>query len=272
MELKIVSPKECNRWDLADRALDEFGNIFELADDIKRNGQIEPILVRPVKNKDFKYEVIAGARRWKACLETNQDIKVLVQNLSDTEAMIAQIRENEKLKLSDYSKGLSYSRLIQSKTTTVTELASILKCSRTKLHSFLSFAQIPDKIWQAVGKKDKVSSRSAAAILALSKKGEEYINALISIAEEIRLGAGSTTIERLVQKELVGEFIEKEQEQTVKSPSGQVLAKWKEGKLYFAEDLPLDKDKFNKMLINFFSTENQEQNYQINVEKNHEQV
>jgi hypothetical protein len=38
--------------------------------------------------------------------------------------------------------------------------------------------------------------------------------------------------------------------------SGQVLAKWKDGKLYFAKDLKLDKKKFNQMLIDFFNLEN----------------
>lgn len=253
MQLKTISPLECNRWDLADRALEEFGNIFELANDIKRNGQIEPILVRPVKNKNFNYEVIAGARRWKACLETNQKIKVLVQELSDTEAVIAQIRENEKLKLSDYSKGLSYSKMIQSKTTTISELASILKCSKAKLHNFLCFDKIPDKIMQAIGRKDKVSSRSAATILALGKKGKDYINALVNIAEEIRLGAGSSTIEKLVQQELRGELGTNEQEEIIIGKNNEILATWKPNGIVFARGLNVNKGKFNKMLADFFA-------------------
>ena len=59
--------------------------------------------------------------------------------------------------------------MIGSGTITITELSSILGYSKAKLHNFLSFANVPDKIWHAVGKKDKVSSRAAATILAISK-------------------------------------------------------------------------------------------------------
>lgn len=259
MQLKIISPKDCSRWDLADRSLDEFGNIFELAEDIKRNGQIEPILVRPAKGKDYKYEVIAGARRWKACLETGLDVNVIIKTLSDNEAIIAQIRENEKLKLSDYSKGLSYSKMIGSGTITITELSSILGYSKAKLHNFLSFANVPDKIWHAVGKKDKVSSRAAATILAISKKGEKHLNALTQIAEEIRLGAGSFTIERLVEQELKGDLgnnEHKDRQDTITGKNGEILATWKPNSIIFAKGVNIDKNKFNKILATFFASEN----------------
>jgi len=253
MELKTIAPQNCSRWDLADRSLDEYGDIFKLANDIKRNGQIEPILVRPIKNMDYKYEVIAGARRWKACLETNQQINVIIQPLSDNQAIIAQIRENEKLKLSDYSKGLSYSKMINSDVTTISELSAVLGCSKAKLHNFLSFARIPEKILQAIEKKDKISSRSAATILTLAKRGEEYVNALIKIAEDVSLGAGSGTIEKLVQQELRGELSENEQEEVITGKHDEILATWKPNGIVFAKGLHVDKKKFNNMLADFFA-------------------
>lgn len=255
MELKTVSPRDCGRWDLADRSFDEYGDIFKLANDIKRNGQVEPILVRPIKSNEYKYEVIAGARRWKACLETDQPINVIVQPLSDSQAIIAQIRENEKLKLSDYSKGLSYSKMIDSNHISIADLSSVLGCSKAKLHNYLSFARIPAKILQSIGKKDKISSRSAATILALSKKNAQYTSALIEIAEEISLGAGSSTIEKLVNNIIVGGE-QKTEEVLVQNAAGQVLAKWKNGKLHFAKDVELDKKKFNQMIVSFFDADN----------------
>jgi ParB family chromosome partitioning protein len=101
----------------------------------------------------------------------------------------------------------------------------------------------------------KVSARSAETILALSKKSITHKEALIEIAEEIRKGAGSVRIEKLVNEILNGEF-GKEEEEIITNTSGQVLAKWKDGKLYFAKDLKLDKNKFNKMLVDFFNIEN----------------
>ncbi|RZI45473.1 ParB N-terminal domain-containing protein [Candidatus Finniella inopinata] len=47
MHVIEVDPKKCRRWKLADRSGFEFGNIYALAEDIKKNGQVEPVLVRP---------------------------------------------------------------------------------------------------------------------------------------------------------------------------------------------------------------------------------
>ena len=46
----------------------EFFKINELAEYILRNGQINPVLIRLSDDKDFKYELFAGSRRWEACL------------------------------------------------------------------------------------------------------------------------------------------------------------------------------------------------------------
>ena len=41
MEVITVNPRECTRWPLADRSGFEFGDLHSLAEDIKKNGQIE---------------------------------------------------------------------------------------------------------------------------------------------------------------------------------------------------------------------------------------
>ena len=52
MEVITVNPRECTRWPLADRSGFEFGDLHSLAEDIKKNGQIEPILT-PTVFKDL---------------------------------------------------------------------------------------------------------------------------------------------------------------------------------------------------------------------------
>src|SRR6266705_4519320 len=42
------------------------GELGELADSIKVHGVIQPIVVRPVKGAQDRYEIIAGERRWRA--------------------------------------------------------------------------------------------------------------------------------------------------------------------------------------------------------------
>ena len=97
----------------------------------------------------------------------------------------------------------------------------------------------------------KVSAKSSETILAISKKSPKHKEALIEIAEEIKKGAGYKRIEQLVNAILLGATHTGEEEQ-ITSKSGQVIGKWKDGKLLLNKDLAVDRKKLNKMLIEFF--------------------
>ena len=99
-----VDPSTCKRWKFADRIDSDFFRIDELAEDILKNGQINPVLIRPVDDEDFKYEIIAGSRRWKACLMANIPLKAILTDYDDTQAAIAQIKENENLEFQTIAK------------------------------------------------------------------------------------------------------------------------------------------------------------------------
>ena len=61
-------------------------SIAELADSIKAQGLIQPILVRPVENG--KYEIIAGERRWRASqLAGLTQVPVVVRTVADKAAL-----------------------------------------------------------------------------------------------------------------------------------------------------------------------------------------
>ena len=67
MQIIEINPRDCTRWKYADRSHFEFGNTRSLSEDIKENGQVEPVIVRPLLNSEYKYEIIAGSRRFQAC-------------------------------------------------------------------------------------------------------------------------------------------------------------------------------------------------------------
>src|SRR5690554_4864829 len=123
MKIIDVDPRKCSRWKFADRSGFEFGDLYALAQDIQKNGQVEPVLLRKDPEREGHYEVIAGSRRWKACLEADIPLKGIVQDLTDAQAAIAQIKENQGIPLCDYSKGIYYGKLIKEKAVTFTALA-----------------------------------------------------------------------------------------------------------------------------------------------------
>lgn len=77
MHLMTVNPKICHLWQFADRSGFEYGDIHALIQDIKSNGQIEPILLRPHPTLNNEYEVIAGARAGKLALKPISPLKGL---------------------------------------------------------------------------------------------------------------------------------------------------------------------------------------------------
>jgi ParB family chromosome partitioning protein len=253
MEIIKIDPRECTRWKYADRHSFEFGDINVLAEDIKRNGQITPVFVRALQGSSkYKYEVIAGSRRLQACLAAEIPMDAILFSGTDLAAATIQIKENEQLTLSEYSKGLSFAKLKRDGKLTQEELSTIIGCSRKKIQNLLCFEKIDKAIWDAVSNMSKVSARSAETILALSKKSDAHKEAIIEVAEEIRKGAGSSRIERLVNEALADEFNNDDEEETITTSSGRVVAKWKKGSIFFSKNVKIDRKKLNKLLGEFF--------------------
>jgi len=85
---KIEEPKEALRSFITKEALEE------LIDSIRREGLLQPIIVRPLGDK---FEIVAGHRRYLACKELGwEKIPCIVKELSNEETLIARIHENLK--------------------------------------------------------------------------------------------------------------------------------------------------------------------------------
>lgn len=250
-----VDPKDCVRWKFADRSEFEFGDIFALSQDILKNGQIEPVILRKIPTTEGQYEVVTGSRRWKACLAAGIPLKGMVQDLTDEQAALAQIRENQKVPLCDFSKGIYYSKILKEMNITLTSLAQSIGCSRAKLDNYLTFEKVRSSIWEAVGNLSRVSSKSAGTIFKLSKMGEDYINALIDLADEIRKGVGCKTLEKMVMLAVNGDTETIDFQQSILLPSGQPIAKWTKNGLQFSRNIPVNQNDIANILIKYFQEE-----------------
>ena len=174
-----IDPAQIKNWELHDRLETELGDIEALAKELKEYGQQQPCIVRLCNDSSYKYELIAGERRWRAALLAEIKLKVVIKKLSDTEASIIQIAENSNRKdISEYAKGINYARLIERKIVTRETLMSILNINKTSLSRLLSFNEIPQELIDAIKDMSKVSARTASTLVALCKKGQEYLNIL----------------------------------------------------------------------------------------------
>ena len=202
-EIVRINPSECTLWQFKDRPASDLGDLEQLAVDIKINGQLQPGIVRLSTDSGVstkKYELLVGERRWRACAKANIKFEAIVKNFPDQVAAIVQASENLQRKdLSDYAKGMSYSKLIQAGILSQTELQKKLALSKATLSAFLSFGSISRHLLTAIEDWSHVSAHVASIIRAFSNKGDAYIQRLIALAPQIRKGVGGETLKKLLE-------------------------------------------------------------------------
>lgn len=204
-----LKPADIDNWEYRDRQEFELGDLDELANSIQLKGQAQPIVVVKAsaifngKNStNAKYIVIAGYRRWLACKLRNITVDAIIRSLSFEQAVACVVSENEKEAVSDYSKGKFYFELLKREGVSKKTLFEKLGLKRTMFNNYLSFAEVPQDIWQAVGDLSKVSARTSATIKLICQKGPAYHQAVKNIADKIASGAGEKTITQLVEKQV----------------------------------------------------------------------
>lgn len=117
--------------------------LFELADNIKQNGLINPITVRPVKDR---YEVVAGHRRLSACkIAGILKISCIVRTLSDKEVFAIKAAENlERADVNPVDEAMFIFEYMQQTNLTVQEVAKSLRRSVSYVETRLVIGEMPD--------------------------------------------------------------------------------------------------------------------------------
>jgi len=159
----------------------------ELADSIKAQGIIQPILVRMISNN--QYEIIAGERRWQAAKIANlKEVPVIVKDISDSTALAMALIENiqrEDLNVIEEARGIK--RLIDEFNITHEEAAEAVGKSRTTVSNILRLLNLCDHAQKALETK-KIEMGHARAILSLSfidqtKMCQKIINQQLTVRE-----------------------------------------------------------------------------------------
>lgn len=141
-----------------------FGNFVQ---SIKAEGQQVPILVRPHPEKQSKYQIAFGHRRWRAAKALERPVKAVVRSLTDQELVIAQGQENnERQDLSYIEKALFARRLDRQFSRDV--ITSALAVYSSDLSNMLSVAnRVPDDLIESIGPAHTVGRRSWMALANL---------------------------------------------------------------------------------------------------------
>lgn len=139
--------------------------LAELADSIRQNGVLQPILVR---RKGQKYEIVAGERRYQASkLAGLKEIPAVVREIDDDKVFQLALIENlQRSDLSPIEEAKGYKQLLTSRSLTQEELAKILSKSRSAIANTLRLMDLPVEV-QRMMEQGLLTAGHARAILAV---------------------------------------------------------------------------------------------------------
>ena len=194
------------------------GALYELAESIKSQGVMQPILVRPLIGGDNagKYEIIAGERRFRAAgLAGLDSVPVLVREVADEAAAVMALIENmqrEDLNPLEEAQGLQ--RLVREFGLTHEQAAQAVGRSRSAASNLLRLLQLADPV-QTMLMAGDLDMGHARALLSLDKAhqitaAQQIANKKLSVREA----------EKLVKK--LGEEFELKPQRVRREKSGDV--------------------------------------------------
>lgn len=147
----------------------------ELSSSIKRDGLIQPILVR--QTSDGKYQIIAGERRWQASkLAGLKEVPIRVKEVDDDKALELALIENlQRSDLNPIEEAYGYKRLMDRRKMTQADVAQAMSKGRSTIANALRLLELPEEAQQLLF-EDKISAGHARAILSVnSKEGRETL-------------------------------------------------------------------------------------------------
>lgn len=141
----------------------------ELADSIKAQGVVQPIVVRPLTDQAGRYEIIAGERRWRATqLAGLHEIPVVIRDVPDQSAMAMALIENiQREELNPMEEATALHRLIDEFALTHSQAAEAVGRSRAAVTNMLRLLTLSHEVKKMLA-HGEIEMGHARALLALA--------------------------------------------------------------------------------------------------------
>ena len=144
-------------------------NLEELTNSIKEQGVIQPIIVRPSKNLEGKYEIIAGERRWLASQNAGlHEVPVVILDVDDVKSLEFAIVENvQRQDLNPIEEARGYQKLVNDFHYNQEKLSKFIGKSRSYIANSLRLLSLPNEILLMV-EEGKLTAGHARALIGLN--------------------------------------------------------------------------------------------------------
>lgn len=154
----------------------------ELAQSIKANGLVQPILLRRIASG--RYQIVAGERRWRASQRAGlHKVNAVIRSIPDAKLLELALIENiQRAELNPIEEALAYQRLIQTLGLTQDEVAQRVGKDRSSIANYLRLLKLPAEI-QKMLEEELLSMGHARALLGLESEADQ-----LKLAEEIIAG------------------------------------------------------------------------------------
>lgn len=152
----------------------DFGDLDELAEQIRQQGMLNPITVVPFKdeNGEEKYRLIDGERRYRAVMKLIKDgmdikrISALYQSraISEEEMLIQQVMRNEGKPFTPYELGIWATKMMDKFGYTLAEIAAKIGKNQGSLCRFIGYQNLPEYAREMLA-KDEISASNLDRVM-----------------------------------------------------------------------------------------------------------
>ncbi len=184
--------------------------LAELAESIRSQGVVQPIVVRPLDGAEAatgrdgprpqRYEIIAGERRWRAAQQAGlREIPALVRHVPDEAALAMALIENiQRENLNPLEEARALERLVAEFSLTHQQAAEAVGRSRAAVTNLLRLLELPDEVCQRLMRRE-LEMGHARALLGLPQRRQQIEVAGLVVRKSLSVRETEALVRRLVE-------------------------------------------------------------------------